>query len=130
MSLWERYQQCLAATDPTELFLIIEQFDHVGSGGATPPFWMGAWGDHVKSQPIRTAVDPQALGAACTLRVAGLMVKAQYLTEGRALYQHVVARYSSRDLAYYIDRAKEALTALQGSAHAVVALHPRSAPSH
>lgn len=129
MPLWERYQQCLTATDPTELFLIIEQFDHVGLEGPTPPCWMKIRGDYVKSQPVRTAVDPQALGAACTLRVAGLMVEAQHLTEGRALYRHVVARYSSRDLAYYIDQAKEALAALETSALVVVVLRPSSAPS-
>lgn len=126
MPLWERYRQCLTSTDPTELFLIIEEFDHVGSEGTTPSFWMGAWGDSVKSQPIRTAVDPQALGAACTLRVAGLMVEAQHLTEGRALYRHVVTRYSSRDLTYYSKQAKEALAALQVPAPTVVV---SSAPS-
>ena len=47
MPLWERYQHCLAATDPTELFLIIEQFERVVSEGAEPPSWMKAWGDHV-----------------------------------------------------------------------------------
>jgi hypothetical protein len=58
------------------------------------------------------------------------MVEAQHLTEGRALYQHVLARYSSRDLAYYVDQAKEALAAIQISVPAVVALRPSSVPSH
>jgi len=129
MPLWERYQQCLVTTDPTELVLIIDQFERVMSAGAEPPSWMRAWGDHVTNQPLRTAVDPQALGAACTLRAAAVMVETEHLTEARALYQRVLARYSGRDWAYYVDQAKEALVSLSDPAPAVVALRPRSAPS-
>ena len=129
MPLWERYQQCLVNTDPTELVLIINQLERVIPAGTEPPSWMRAWGDHVMSQPLRTAVDPQALGAACTLRAAAVMVEAERLTEARALYQRVLARYAHRDWAYYVDQAKEALAGLQDSAPAVVALRSSSAPS-
>jgi hypothetical protein len=37
MLLWERYQQCLVTTDPTELVLIIDQFERVVAEGAEPP---------------------------------------------------------------------------------------------
>ena len=124
MPLWERYQQCLVTTDPTELALIIDQFERVVSEGAEPPSWMKAWGPHVTNQPLRTSIDPQALGAACTLRAAAMMTEAEHLTEARALYQRVLERYSSRDLAYYVDLAKEALAGLQISAPAVVAFRP------
>ena len=127
MPLWERYQQCLVTTDPTELVLIIDQFERVMLAGAEPPSWMRAWGHHVMSQPLRTAVDPHALGAACTLRAAAVMAEAEHLTEARALYQRV--RYSSRDWAHYVDQAKEALVSLSDSAPAVVALRSRSASS-
>jgi hypothetical protein len=70
------------------------------------------------------AVDPQALGAACTLRAAAMMTEAEHLTEARGLYQRVLARYSSRDLAYYVNHAKEALAGLQISAPAFVAFRP------
>jgi hypothetical protein len=129
MPLWERYQQCLVSTDPTELVLIIEQFERVVPAGAEPPFWMRAWGRHVTTQPLRTVVDPQALGAACTLRAAAVMAEAEHLTEARALYRRVLARYSSRDWAYYVDQAKEALVSLSDPAPAVVALRHGSAPS-
>jgi len=62
MPLWEHYQQCLVATDPMELALIIEQFAHLVSEGAEPPSWVKAWGDDVINQPLRTAVDPRAPG--------------------------------------------------------------------
>jgi len=129
MSLWERYQQCLVTTDPAELVLIIDQFERVMLAGAEPPFWIRAWGPHVMSQPLRTAVDPQALGAACTLRAAAVMAEAEHLTEARALYQRVLARYAYRDWAYYVDQANEALVRLSDSAPTVVALRSSSAPS-
>lgn len=124
MPLWERYQQCLVTTDPTELVLIIDQFERVMPAGGELPFWMRAWGHHVMSQPLRTAVDPHALGGACTVRAAAVMAEAEHLTETRALYQRVLARYSSHDWAYYVDQAKEALAGLQDSVPAVVALRP------
>ena len=121
MPLWERYQQCLVTTDPTELALIIDQFERVVSEGAEPPSWMKAWGPHVTNQPLRTSIDPQALGAACTLRAAAMMTEAEHLTEARALYQGVLERYSKHEWAYYVDQAREALVGLQDSVPAVVA---------
>jgi hypothetical protein len=121
MPLWESYRQCLAATEPTELVVIIEQFERVVSEGAEPPSWMKAWGDHVANQPLRTSVDPRALGAACTIRAAGVMAEAARITEARVLYQRVLERYSKREWAYYVDQAKEALVGLQDSTPAVVA---------
>ena len=121
MPLWRSYQHCLAVTDPAELFLIIEQVERVVSEGAEPPSWMKAWGGHVANQPLRTSVDPQALGASCTIRAAEVMAEAARITEARALYQHVLERYSKREWVYYADQAKEALVGLQDSTPAVVA---------
>ena len=124
MPLWEGYQQCLVTTDPTELVMIIDLLERVRLARAEPPSWMRAWGEHVTTQPLRTSVDPQALGAACTLRAAAVMAEAEHLTEARALYQRVLARYSSRDWAYYVDQATEALAGLQDAAPTVVAFRP------
>jgi len=84
MALWERYQQCLVTTDPTELVLIIDQFERVMLAGAEPPSWMWAWGPHVMSQPLRTAA---------------VMAAMNHPAEARAPYQR--ARYSSWAWAYY-----------------------------
>jgi hypothetical protein len=127
MPLWERYQQCLVTTDPTELFLIIDQFERVRLAGTEPPSWMRAWGQHVANQPLRTAVDPQALGAACTLRAGAVMAEAEHLTEARALYQRVLTRYTHREWAYYVDQAIEALAGLHDSEGPVAALRSNRA---
>lgn len=91
---------------------------------------MKAWGDHVANQPLRTSVDPQALGAACTLRAAGVMAEAERMTEARVLHQRVLERYSKREWAYYVDQAREGLVGLQDSVPAVAAFHPNRVLPH
>ena len=129
MSLWERYQHCRTTTEPLELFRMIDHFEGVKLSGAEPPSWMKGWGDHVTRQPVRIAIDPQALGVACTLRAAEVMVAAERLTEARALYERVLTRYSSPAWAYYAGLAREAILRLSDSSPAAVAFIPdRLAP--
>lgn len=130
MPLWERYQQCLESTSPDEVVLVIEQFERAMLTNAEPPSWMRAFGHHVMSQPTRIAVDPKALGAACTLRAAALLVEAERLAEAEVLYRRVLTRYSSSDSIYYADRAKEALLRLSGPLPAVLALRTDRAVPH
>ncbi len=130
MPLWERYQQCLASTNPEGLVLVIEQFERTTLTVAEPPSWMRALGYHVMNQPPRIAVDPKALGAACTLRAAELLVKAERLAEAQVLYRQVLVRYSNPDWIYYVDRAKEALVRISGSLPTVLALRTDRAASH
>jgi hypothetical protein len=129
MLLWEQYQQCLVATDPDRLLLMVQQLEQVMLPGPKPPVWLQSWGIQVKSQPLRTSVDPQALAAACTIRTAMVMVKQDRLSEARALYQRVVSRYTERERGYYREQAKEALALLQNNEAAVIALRTESASS-
>ena len=129
MSLWERYQHCRTTTDPLELFRMIEYFEGVKLSGAEPPSWMKGWGDHVTKQPVRISIDPQALGVACTLRAAEVMVAAERLTEARTLYERVLTRYSGPAWTYYAGLAKKALLRLSDSSPATVVFIPdRFAP--
>lgn len=125
MLLWAHYQQCLVTTDPTEFAFIIDRLESMVPARTEPPSWMRAWGQHVQDQPFRTAVDPQALSASCTLRAGAVMAEAEHLTEARALYQRVLTRYTHRDWAYYVDQATEALADLQDSVPAIVALRSK-----
>ena len=84
----------------------------------------------MKTQPLRTSVDPQALGAACTLRVATVMTAMNHPEEARALYQRVLARCRHCEWTYYVDQAKEALAGLSDSTPAVVASRSTSASFH
>ena len=125
--LWEQYRQCLTATDPTDLLSTVERLERAMLAGTEPPAWIALLGEHAARQPLRTAVDPYALGAACTLRTAGVMLDAQRLMEARLLYQRALARYEAREFAYYREQAKEALARLEAPLPAVVAL--RTNPS-
>ncbi len=109
---------------------MIDHFEAVNLSVAEPPSWMKGWGDHVKRQPIRIAIDPQALGVACTLRAAEVMLEAARLTEARALYERVLTRYSSSAWTYYAGRAKEALVRLSDSFPATVAFIPDRVAPH
>jgi hypothetical protein len=129
MPLWERYQQCLVSTNPDELVSVIESFGPPNTTRIEPPSWMMGLGRHVVSQPIRTAFDPQALRAACTLRVAALLVERARISEALVLYQGILARYSNSDVLHYVHQAKEALKKLSGSVPAVVAFHTQQASS-
>ncbi len=127
MRSWAHYQQCLVTTDPMEFVFIIDQLESVVPARTEPLSWMRMWGQYVADQPLRTAVDPQALGAACTLRAAAVMAEAEHLREARMLYLRVLARYANRELAYYIDQATEALASLQNSTSPVVAFRSNRA---
>ena len=61
MPLWEQYQRCRVATDPDELIHLVHHLDAVRVTGVPPPAWLTGWGPHVKPQPIRTTIDPQAI---------------------------------------------------------------------
>ncbi len=122
MPLWESYQQCLTTIDPMTLHQMVEELEQAKIVGSEPPHWMKSWGDHVTKQPLRTAVDPQALAAACTLRVAAVMAESERIADARALYDRVLARYPDPELAYYADHAKDALAALPETAPALLAL--------
>jgi len=120
--LWEQYRQCLTATDPADLLSTVERLERAVLAGTEPPAWMALLGEHVARQPLRTAVDPDALRAACTLRTAAVMIEAQRLMEARSLYQRVLARYVASEFAYYREQARDALARLDATSPTVVAL--------
>lgn len=121
MPLWSRYQECLTTSEPSALRQIVGQFDQVVLAGSEPPAWMKPWGSHVTRQPLRTTVDPQALGAACTLRTARVLAEQDHAAEARSLYERLLIRYPQPQLTYYHDQAREALASLPQNDPAVIA---------
>lgn len=59
-----------------------------------------------------------------------MMVETKHPMEAQVLYQRVLARYSSRNWAYYVDQATEALAGLQDSSLAVATLRSHPALPH
>ena len=130
MPLWERYQQCLEANEPATLLQLVEQFEQVMLAGPEPPTWMRSWNLHVRRQPLRTAVDPHALGAACTIRAAKVMAGQDRILEARALYERLISRYTQPEWAYYHGQAQEALASLPILDVALIASVPRPISPH
>ena len=128
MQLWERYQQCLASTDPDWLLPLVDQFEQAMPTGSEPPAWMKILGQQVKRQPLRTSVDPSALGAACTIKTAMVLAQHTRLSEARTLYRRILTRYNERDWAYYQEQAKDSLATLPQNDPTVVALRYVIAP--
>lgn len=130
MPLWGRYQECLITTEFIALQQIVEQFERAMLTGPEPPDWMKSWSTHVNRQPLRTVVDPRALGAACTIRAARVMAEQDRIPEARALYERVLAHYSRQDWPYYHELAKRLLAAMSQTDPAVVALRIPAASFH
>jgi hypothetical protein len=130
MPLWERYLQCLVASEPTELLQIVDQIEEVMLTGPEPPAWLQSWGGRVMRQPLRTAVDPQALGVACTIRTAKVMAEQDRIPEARALYQRAVARYTQPEWAYFHEQARAALVSLPIIDVALITPRATPASSH
>ena len=122
MPLWDRYQQCLATADSALLLQIVNQFESVALTGSDPPSWMKVWGERVGRQPLRTSVDPLALGAACTIRTAMVLSEQHRPEEARRLYRRVLERYTHQEWIYYHDQARDALIALERQDPRVIAL--------
>lgn len=101
-----------------------QQFETVMISDVEPPSWLKGWGRHVKAQPIRTALDPQAVGAACTLRAAAVMAQMARAADARVLYERVLIRYSGPDQRYFARQARKALDHLFESRPALTASVP------
>ncbi len=122
MTLWARYQQCQTASDSVELLQLVQQFDRPIASGSEPPAWLVRWGSHVAKQPLRLAVDPRALGASCTLRAAQVLSETDRVADAQALYEYLLANYSSPEWAYYRQEVREGLDRLSNVHRAVLSL--------
>jgi len=121
MRWWGHYQVCRTASDPIELRQLVEQFERPMPVGSEPPAWLVRLGDHVSKQPLRLAVNPQALGVACTLRAAQVLAETDHATEAAVLYRRILVRYPDRDWDYYVEEARTGLDRLLASSPAVLA---------
>ena len=126
MSSWGLYQACLSASDLESVRGLAARLREVALQKIEPPAWIKSFGAHVATQPLRVAVDPRALGAACALRVAKLATEAHLLPEAEARYRDLVEQYTDQEYAYYAGQAQQALIDLKDQAPALVALSPVS----
>ena len=121
MPLWDIYRQCMTATDAEVSLQSLEQLEQTTLEESEPPDWVKSWGTGVAKQPLRTSIDPRALGAACSIRTAMLLTERNRPSEARALYQHIVSRYANAQWSFYRRQAEEGLNSLSSGDRALVA---------
>lgn len=127
--LWKDYQRCLVSRDPAELNQLIDRFERVLLVGTPPPSWMIGWWPYATSQPLRVSVDPQALGAACTIHTAIVMAESHRLWDAQILYERVILRYAGQDDGYFAEQAKHRLAELLEKTIPILAFRSESTSS-
>lgn len=121
MPLWGIYQHCMTTSDTDKAFHWLEQLELTTMDGSAPPNWVTFWGMGVAKPPLRTSVDPRALGVACRIRTAMLLAERNRPSEAQALYQHIVLRYANAEWSFYRRQAEEGLNSLSNDDRALVA---------
>lgn len=129
MSVWAQYRDCLRSHDVAALSRFVDDIGRAAQTGPEPPRWMKSWSVHVSTHPLRTAVDPRALGAACTLHAASVMTEQHQFHYARLFYRLVLSQYPEPVWAFYREQAHDALSLLESTVSPVIALRPGSAPT-
>lgn len=60
--------------------------------------------------PVRLAVDPKAMAAACTLRAADMALEHGWTDIAMQVYRGMIAAYTAPQYAYYVEQARTGLT--------------------
>lgn len=111
--LWSTYSLCRASQDLQTVLWYEERLAHVESIGvqssASPQQLLSRF---MATQPVRTASDPRAMAADCTLWAARVAFEAGQVTMAIELFHSVLARYPEPDYAYYSDQAGRGLADL------------------
>jgi hypothetical protein len=110
MTMWNTYQRCLSRHDLGEM---MSDVDHLsvwaGETAAPPSLGLRRMHPRVYAPPVRTAADPKAMLADCTLRAAHLAKGQRLLAIAEDLYKRVTEGLSHERYAYYVGEAKAGL---------------------
>lgn len=114
MTMWNKYQHCLSRDDLDE---VMTDMTHLSVwAGQTPPppspmlRPMHPW---IYPLPVRTAADPRAMLADCTLRAAHLAKERRLFVFAEDLYKRVSEELPVDRYAYYVSEAKAGLDDLR-----------------
>ena len=111
--LWSTYRLCRASRDLQTVLLYEERLAHVESIGVeSSPSPQPLLSRFMATQPVRTAADPRAMAADCTLWGARVAFEAGQVTTAIELFHSVLARYPGPGYAYYSDQAGRGLADL------------------
>lgn len=106
-SLWHRHQICWTTQDRDRLRHLSDDLhgaalQEVAGRTAVPRLLRSL----VTAPPVRTAIDPKAVAAACLARVASLALAAGDGHEAERVVRLIAEHYAEPDYAFYLDLAQ------------------------
>lgn len=116
-SIWQVYSHCLASRDLKAVRddadgLTRAAFANEGSHDS----WPGTLAAWVEAPPVRLAVEPKAMAAACALHGGRIAWQAGHPEAAHRLYSLVVRRFHEPHLAFYVKEADEGLALVERNA--------------
>lgn len=114
MIMWDEYQHCLTHQDLIGVMVDVDRLSRwAGQSPPSPPPLLRPVQPWVKPLPVRTAADPQAMLADCTLRAATLAKEQRLFAVAEDLYKRVSEQLPQDRYAYYVGEAKAGLEDLR-----------------
>lgn len=114
MTMWDEYQHCLSHHDLIEVMADVDRLSRwAGQTPSPAPPMLSPMQPWVKPLPVRTAADPKAMLADCTLRAAHLAKEQRLFAVAEDLYKRVSEQLPQDRYAYYVGEAKAGLDDLR-----------------
>ena len=114
MKMWDEYRHCLSRDELDEVMSDVDHLSVWAGHSAPPPSPMlrpmRPWVDPL---PVRTAADPKAMLADCTLRAAHLAKERRLFALAEDLYKRVSEDLPQDRYAYYVSEAMAGLDDLR-----------------
>ncbi|HSE57680.1 MAG TPA: hypothetical protein VLA99_03180 [Nitrospiraceae bacterium] len=106
-SLWHRHQACRTTQDRDHLRRLSDELHRAAleeqAGLVAIP---GLLRSLVSAPPVRTAIDPKAVAAACLARAGSLAQAVGDRPEAERVVRLIVEHYAEPDYAFYLDLAQ------------------------
>ena len=110
MELWQIYTHCQTSEDPEGLVVDAMRLDQAAETTPSKPFPMLEPIDEmVEPPPVRLAVDPNAMAAACSLRAARTAMDRGWYDLAITLYRSIIPTAPDAPSTYYVKRAQVGL---------------------
>ena len=123
MDVWNVYNDCRKGDDPESLLLDALVLHRVAQGKDTPalPPILKPLRKLIDPTPVRLAVDPRAMAAACTLRAGDAALKRGWYDVAMQIFTAMIPAYQAPEFAYYLREARSGLaTAIEHQSSASI----------
>ena len=111
MELWQVYTHCQTSEDPEGLVIDAMRLNQAAVTTPPKPFPMmlEPIEEIVEPPPVRLAVDPNAMAAACSIRAAHAAMERGWYDLAITLYRSIIPAPPDAQSTYYVERAQVGL---------------------